>query len=238
MRVSQCGRVMLGCAISIVLLVAGTGAAYAISAQNFRLPMRFVYTHHAKSTKAKKKKKNTSSNRGPRGPQGPIGKTGPAGPTGLTGSAGSTGPTGPQGPGATKINFFEAPSPTDGVHQLLTTGPLQLGLSCQGEPTGKGEIKLITFLTLPGPLTTLSAVPFTGEPTYETATGSASNVAVERKVPTGSGSSGGIFVVVGSDGVPYWVSIDYGANTEETTKSSIGVIEKEPRGCWFMAEEI
>lgn len=226
--------------VAMASLVAETGAAYAIPARDFRLPLHFAHTHSARSSKSKKKKH--PSNRGPRGAQGPAGKTGPqgpAGPAGPTGPQGVPGATGPMGPGATKINFFEAPSLADGPHLLLTTGPLQIGISCQGEPTGTGEIKLITILSIPGPLTTLSSIPFTGQPEYEMITGSAANISSEQKVLTKEKTgAAGVLVAAGPDGVPYVLSLDYGANTEEHSTSSSGLVEKSPRGCWLIAEEV
>jgi hypothetical protein len=143
------------------------------------------------------------------------------------------------GPGATKVNFFEAPSAGDGEHRLITAGPVQIGIDCQGASSGTGEIKLTTFVTIPGPLTTLSSMPTPpGEPEYETITGSLTDAPGETKVAAGEKKGfTGVLIVAGPDGVPYWLTINYGANTE--AKSSAGPpTVTNPRGCWFLAEEV
>jgi hypothetical protein len=235
-----CRRVTAGLAGSTVLLLAtGAGVAWATSAQQFLLPGHLVMTHHAthkaKSSKKKKKASNVGP-RGPKGPAGPAGATGPTGAAGPTGPTGAAGATGPMGPGATKINFFEAPSPADGQHPALDTGPLHIGVSCQGSKEGNSEIKLILYLSLPGPMTTLSTV---GSTSYATVTGTFTPPPTEQVVAAkesyGSGSN---LIVAGSDGVPYWLSLSYGASTEAKSESSGGVTVAAPRGCWLLAEEV
>ncbi len=144
------------------------------------------------------------------------------------------------GPGATKVNFFEVPSPADGPHQLLTTGPLQLGISCQGESTGNGEIKLIMLTTIPGPLTTLSTIPTGGgKAEAVTVTGSVTNVPTEETVASKEhGGAAIMYFAAGADGVPYLVTLVYGANTEEKSTIVGGMSLKMSRGCWFLAEEV
>jgi hypothetical protein len=144
------------------------------------------------------------------------------------------------GPGATKVNFFEAPSIGDAAHHVLAVGPLQIGIACQGEPTGTGEIKLFTFITIPGPTTLLSSIPTPpSEPEYTLITGSVTDLPGESVVAAGKkmGFYGG-FVVAGADGVPYWLTINYGANTEAKSSAGPPVSSSAPRGCWFLAEEV
>jgi hypothetical protein len=246
-RQHQGRRVVLGLAVSaLMLVVAGTGAAYAISAQQVRLPLH-VFRGNVKASKnhakpAKKKKKG--SNRGPRGPKGPPGPAGPVGPQGPSGPKGPEGAQGPQGPGATKINFFEAPSLGDGEHHVLATGPLQIGMSCVGESTGEGAVSMKLFLTIPGPLTTLSDMVTSGTPQYETITGSITDGAggefkvkgkeLEHEVEGATG----VLIVAGSDGSPHWLSIDYGVRAVSESNSGGGLTTSAPRGCWFLAEEV
>jgi hypothetical protein len=144
------------------------------------------------------------------------------------------------GPGATKVNFFEAPSPGDGEHHLITAGPVQIGIDCQGGSSGTGEIKLTTFVTIPGPLTTLSSMPVSpSEPEYETITGSITDIPGETKVLAGEKKGfTGVLIVAGADGVPYWLTINYGANTEAASSPGPPISTSSPRGCWFLAEEV
>lgn len=221
------------------LIVAGLlltiGNAYAVPAQKFRLPVHVVRTHHATTSKHKTKK---ASNRGPRGPRGPAG---PAGPAGTPGPPGPPGATGPMGPGATKVNFFEAPSNGDGVHHAFNVGPLQIGINCKGNPTGNEEIKLGTFITIPGPQTLLSTVASesTTTPGYITITGSVTDLGSESTIATKEAmTASGTFIVAGPDGVPYWFSFSYGATTEAKSEISGGLATSTPRGCWFLGEEI
>jgi type IV secretory pathway TrbL component len=143
------------------------------------------------------------------------------------------------GPGATKVNFFEAPSVGDGEHHLVTVGPLQLGIACQGQAAGTGAVKFILFLTIPGPFTTLSSVPTSGEPIYETITGGITDAPQETTVEVGKTKTGaaGTLIVAGPDGVPYWLTIDYGANSEATSSAGPPA-SATPRGCWLLAEEV
>ncbi len=240
---NQSRRAVLGLAVSaLILLIGGVLASAASATQPFRLPgiHKHVWREHAKSAKTKKNKKSTGS-RGPQGPRGATGPAGATGPTGVTGPAGPTGlagpmgATGPMGPGATKVSFLEAPSVGDSEHQVLTTGPLQLGISCQGSPSGTGEIKLILFLIFPGPMTTLSE-----EGTeYETITG---KVTLPTEFPVaaekGTGFSGGL-VATDADGTPFWLTVEYGAETvKEEKEVEPGLSVSKPRGCWLLAEEI
>jgi hypothetical protein len=238
---TQCRRAVLGPMIAaVLLLVAGSGSAFAISAKKFRLPVHVVRTHHATDAKHKKK----TSNRGPKGPKGPAGPAGPKGTSGPTGSAGPVGPagaTGPMGPGATKVNFFEAPNPGDGVHHVLNVGPLQIGINCKGNPTGNEEIKLGTFITIPGPQTLLSEVPkeTLKSSAYISITGSITDTGGESTIASKEATtSSGSFIVAGPDGVPYWLWFSYGAATETESSTSSGITETHQRGCWFLAEEI
>ncbi len=229
---------------AFLLLTAGASSAYAISARDFRLPVTVVRTHDGHVSKSKSKAKKKPSNVGPRGPRGATGPAGPAGPAGPTGAAGPTGPTGatgPMGPGATKVNFFEAPSPGDGIHSVLSVGPLQFGINCKGSATGTEEIKMGTFLTIPGPQTLLSEVPKESlkSSSYELVTGSISGIGSEQPVAAKEGmTASGAFIVAGANGVPYWLWIAYGADTEEESSSSSGLTVTHPRGCWFLAEEV
>jgi hypothetical protein len=145
------------------------------------------------------------------------------------------------GPGATKVNFFETPSPGDGVHNALNVGPLQIGINCKGNPTGTEEIKLGTFLTIPGPQTLLSEFPkeTSTSSAYDLITGSITDTGSEQAVKSKEGlTAGGNFIVAGANGVPYWLWFSYGANTEEASSSVSGLTETRPRGCWFLAEEV
>jgi hypothetical protein len=226
---------------AFLLLTAGTSSAYAISARDFRLPITIVRTHQGHTSKSKVKAKKKPSNVGPRGPRGHAGPAGPAGPTGPTGATGATGATGPMGPGATKVNFFEAPSPGDGIHSVLSVGPLQFGVNCKGSATGTEEIKMGTFLTIPGPQTLLSEVPKESSKSsaYELVTGSIAGIGSEAPVPAKEGMTAtGSFIVAGANGVPYWLWITYGADTTEESSSSSGLTVTHPRGCWFLAEEV
>jgi hypothetical protein len=231
-------------AISIaafLLPAAGAGSAYAISARDFRLPVTTVRTHqgHTSKSKAKAKKKPATSKVGPRGPRG---ATGPAGPTGAPGAPGAPGATGPAGPGATKVNFFEAPSPGDGIHSVLNVGPLQFGINCKGATTGTEEIKMGTFLTIPGPQTLLSTIPSEGSSkssAYDLITGSIAGIGSESPVAAKEGTTtSGTFIVAGANGVPYWLWVAYGAETEEKSEAESGLVVTSQRGCWFLAEEI
>jgi len=147
------------------------------------------------------------------------------------------------GPGATKVNFFEAPSLTDGIHNVLNVGPLQIGINCKGGGTSGEEIKLGTFITIPGPQTLLSTFNLTGEPAksagYTSITGSIANTGSESTVAAKEAiTTSGSFVVAGADGVPYFLWFSYGATTEAKSEASAGVLETEQRGCWFLGEEI
>ncbi len=227
---------------AFLLLTAGAGSAYAISARDFRLPVTVVRTHEGHVSKSKSKAKKKPSNVGPRGPRGATGPAGPAGPAGPTGPTGATGATGPAGPGATKVNFFEAPSPGDGIHSVLNVGPLQFGINCKGAATGAEEIKMGTFLTIPGPQTLLSEIPSGGSSTssaYELITGSISGIGGETPIKAKEGmTSSGTFIVAGANGVPYWLWVAYGAETEEKSEAESGLVVTNQRGCWFLAEEI
>ncbi len=242
---TKCRRAVLGLVTAaVLLLVAGTGSAYAISARDFRLPVTIVRTHQGHTSKSKAKAKKKPSNvgpRGPAGPAGPAGAAGPAGPAGPAGAAGATGATGAAGPGATKVNFFEVPSPGDGIHSVLSVGPLQFGINCKGAATGTEEIKMGTFLTIPGPQTLLSEVPKESSKSsaYELITGSIAGIGSEQPVPAKEGmTASGSFIVAGANGVPYWLWITYGADTTEESSSSSGLTVTHPRGCWFLAEEV
>ncbi len=147
------------------------------------------------------------------------------------------------GPGATKVNFFEAPSPADGIHNVLNVGPLQIGINCKGGGTSGEEIKLGTFITIPGPQTLLSTFNFKGEPAktvgYTSITGSIANSGGESTVAAKEAiTNSGSFIVAGADGVPYFLWFSYGATTAAKSEASAGVLETEQRGCWFLAEEI
>lgn len=221
---------------ALMLLVTGAVSADAISAQKFRLHMHVVRTHRATTSKRKKKKKTASHGaRGPQGPAGPAGSTGPAGP------AGPAGTTGPMGPGAIKVNFFEAPSPGDGVHNALNVGPLQIGISCKGTTTGNTEIELGSFITIPGPQTLLSELASepTKSPGYVNITGSITDSGGESKVAAKEAvTESATFIVAGADGVPHWLWLAYGATTEEKSTTNSGLTEVYQRGCWLLAEEI
>lgn len=148
------------------------------------------------------------------------------------------------GPGATKVNFFEAPSPGDGIHHVLNVGPLQIGINCKGIPSGsEAEIKLGTFITIPGPQTLLSTWLTTTEvsksSSYELITGSITDSGSEQPIAEKEGlTASGDFVVAGANGVPYWLWFSYGANTKEASSSGSGITVTSPRGCWFLAEEV
>jgi hypothetical protein len=153
------------------------------------------------------------------------------------------------GPGATKVNFFEAPSPGDGIHHVLNVGPLQIGINCKGIPSGsEAEIKLGTFITIPGPQTLLSTwTPWTPEiakapsksSEYELVTGSITDSGSEQPIAEKEGlTASGDFIVAGANGVPYWLWFSYGANTKETSSTNSGITVTSPRGCWFLAEEV
>jgi hypothetical protein len=156
------------------------------------------------------------------------------------------------GPGATKINFFEAPSLGDGEHHVLTTGPLQIGMNCVGESTGEGEIVMKLFTTIPGPVTTVSEMVIPAPlatkvppPLYETITGSTTDspggvfkVKGKESEHEAEGATG-VLIVAGPDGVPYWLSIDYGVNAVAgSSGGGGGPTTSSPRGCWFLAEEV
>ncbi len=228
---------------AFLLLTAGAGSAYAISARDFRLPVTVVRTHEGHVSKSKSKAKKKPSNVGPRGPRGATGPAGPVGPAGPTGPTGATGATGPAGPGATKVNFFEAPSPGDGIHSVLGVGPLQFGVNCKAAATGTEEIKMGTFLTIPGPQTLLTEVPAATveKPIseYDSITGSITDIGSETTIKGNEGmTASGNFIVAGANGVPYWLWIAYGANNEEKSEAASGLVVTRPRGCWFLAEEV
>jgi hypothetical protein len=149
------------------------------------------------------------------------------------------GPQGPQGPGAAKVDFFEAPTPADPIHHAIAVGPLQIGINCNGSPTGTGEIRLGTYLTIPGPQTTLSVMNSapTESPGYETITGSVKDLGSEFAY-TKSNTFSGTFIVAGPDGVPYWLWLAYGDTIEAKSETFEGLTEATPRGCWLLAEEI
>lgn len=220
-------RVVLGLALSVLLLLVAASSAAAISAQNFRLPLHTVRTHHATVSKKKKKK---PSNRGPRGPKGPAGATGPQGPVG------ATGPQGPPGTDVTRVNFFEPPSVGDPEHHALAAGPLQIGISCVA--TGTEELKFTYYLTIPGPTTTLASAD-QGVETYGQIFGSV----VDLPVPGATlkakekADTAGSLLVIGADGVPHVLTLNYGANSTTEVKGGVAT-ESEPAGCWLLAVEI
>ncbi|HEY3970287.1 MAG TPA: hypothetical protein VGL79_02705 [Solirubrobacteraceae bacterium] len=140
------------------------------------------------------------------------------------------------------MNFFEAPSPGDGIHSVLSVGPLQFGINCKGAATGTEEIKMGTFLTIPGPQTLLSEVPKESpskSSAYDLITGSIAGIGSEQPVLAKEGMTAtGSFIVAGANGVPYWLWITYGADTTEESSSTSGLTVTHPRGCWFLAEEV
>jgi hypothetical protein len=145
------------------------------------------------------------------------------------------------GPGATKVKFFEAPSPTDGVHHALNVGPLQIGINCKGNPTGEEGIKMGTFLTIPGPQTLLSATSTTSSNSvgYTLITGSITDTGGETPIAAKEAmTASGSYIVAGLNEVPYWLWFSYGATTVAGSSSSGGLTVVQPRGCWILAEEI
>jgi hypothetical protein len=136
------------------------------------------------------------------------------------------------GPGATKVSLFEVPTAADPVHHVLTSGPLQLGISCRTTST-PGEIAFTLYLTIPGAPSTLA-----GEKTYETVpspvTEAGSPTLVEPKGTTGTA---GLIFAAGPDGVPHLLYLNYGARGEAST--SVGPPEVvSPRGCFLQAWEV
>jgi hypothetical protein len=142
------------------------------------------------------------------------------------------------GPGATKVNFFEAPSVGDGEHHLLTTGPFQIGMSCRGAGSGEGAIELTLYITIPGPTLTGSTLS-DEEPSYESITGSVTDLPEERKVAEKSSYGfSSTSILAGADNVPHWLMLGYGAETGEPSTGTEGLVADHPRGCWLLAEEI
>jgi hypothetical protein len=61
------------------------------------------------------------------------------------------GPVGPAGPGAFKFSYFGAPVVNDPEHNVLPTGPFQLGIGCL-PGTKAGDVGFKIYLTIPAPL--------------------------------------------------------------------------------------
>jgi hypothetical protein len=114
---------------------------------------------------------------------------------------------------------------------VLTSGPLQLGISCQTTST-PGQIALTVYLTTPAAPTTLSAGGM-GTSTYETIPSTLTDYAQTTPVePKKSFGTSGFILAIGPDGVPYLLYVNYGANTEAST--TLGPPELVmPRGCWM-----
>jgi hypothetical protein len=143
------------------------------------------------------------------------------------------------GPGAVKVDFFEPPSPGDSEHHLLTTGPLQAGLSCKGTAGGSGAIAFTLFVSIPGPTTTLSGFTVGGNTEYATISGSVTDTPAETTVAEKTTYGAAVILVLtGADGIPEWLSLSYGANTEAEESSTESLTTRAPRGCWMVAEAI
>ncbi len=218
----------------LAVLAAMLAIAAPASATSLPLPLHWhvVRVHAAK----KGKKKPTPSNRGPRGATGPKGATGPAGATGLpgpTGATGATGATGPAGPGATKFFFAEAPKAGDIEHQVLTVGPLQLGLSCTPGKAA-GEVAFTIYESFP-----VAGVQVAEGDRFSTVldAGSASST-MEVK----AGSSGEGYAVSAMlqapGGAPVYLYIQYGATTESETISNGGLTINKSPACDLSGYEV
>jgi hypothetical protein len=220
-------------AVVVLLLALAAGASAASAAEQIVLPLRTVTTRHGGATSAKKKKKK-SSGRGPRGPRGPAGPVGPAGPIGPTGATGATGPQGLAGPGATKVSLVEMPTENDPIHPVLTTGPLQLAISCRPGKTA-GAIAFEFYLTITKvPLVIAGGSESSGrlEKVLTPATNIGTPDEVAAKESTGSA---GFLLVEPPESLPELMYVNYGANTEPEAISSGGVEEVRPSGCWMYA---
>jgi hypothetical protein len=232
----SCRRAVFGLAV-FTLLLAATAAAGASASDRIYLPLHTVRTiHHAKSAKTKKHKTSNRGPRGPRGPAGPTGPTGATGATGATGPTGATGATGPMGPGATKVALFEVPVAGDPIHHVLTSGPLQFGLSCRTDST-PGDVVVTAYLTIPAAPTVLSAGT-TGGSLYEVIPSPATDAGTPQtdKLKESSGTSGNV-IAIGPDGVPYLVFVSFGANTEASSLPGPPEVVN-PRGCWMQVWEV
>jgi hypothetical protein len=185
------------------------------------------HAHAAKGTKhsTKPKSKNTS-NRGPRGYTGAKGATGATGATGAAGAAGATGAPGAAGPGALKGSLFlEAKEEHDSVHPVLTSGPLQLGLSCDTTPTPNKDFAHL-FRSAP---TAGTAVSLFGQ--YTVFSSAFSNNEFES-VEANEGNNSEYFVITAQapGGTLEVINVEYGVQAkEETVSDPAGT---RPVGCW------
>jgi hypothetical protein len=212
-RVIRHGMVVGAACVGVLTSGAAAQATLPIPLPGFGLKLA---AHHAKPAKTKKHpaKHKASTKQGPRGPQGPPG-VGTQGPQGVAGTPGPQGPQGPQGPGATKFYLSEAPTNNDPIHPLLTTGPFQLGMSC--EPgTSAGDVKFTLSASIPNALTAAewgfnttngktSGFDFdTSAPATPPTTSSQNIKTTERTDSSGD-------LLLNANGTTTWLEIMYGA---------------------------
>jgi hypothetical protein len=224
-------RVLTGLAFAAAVLAAAAPAS--ATSLPIQLHWHVVSGHAAKKSKGKKKSTSTRGPRGATGPKGASGATGPAGPTGAAGPAGATGLTGPAGPGATKFFFNEAPQVGDAEHQVLATGPLQLGMSCT-PGTSPGDVAFTLDLSI-------TAAPLElVEGTYMSTLLNTGTIVSTQNVKSGEASSGQAenitLEVPGS--APLFLFIEVGASAESETVSSEGITTERSPGCHMSGYEL
>jgi hypothetical protein len=134
----------------------------------------------------------------------------------------------PAGPGALKGSLFlEAKEEHDGIHPVLTNGPLplQFGLSCDTTSTAnKDEARL--FWSAPAAGTTVSIF---GE--YLIYSSAFSNQALETVTATGESKSETLVATAEApNGALELFTVIVGVNTHEET--FIGPAGTRPKGCW------
>jgi hypothetical protein len=227
---------------SALLLLLGAASAFGRSVGPLglaKLPHRDLIVHsiHAAKAKHHKRRKRHRGKKHPpskTGPRGRRGRTGVTGPTGVAGPTGAAGPAGPAGPGVTRFSFSEAPSAADPEHHVLTTGPLQLGISCRVPAAGKAELRL--YVTVPEAPTTASEV-YESVATHVIITSPAHDVptaqlTVEESGLEPSSSFGGFAFVTPPGGLPELLEFEYGVNAKAESESE-PVAHTSPVGCFL-----
>lgn len=226
MQIASFVRLLLrstGLALIVAMFVGGT-VAYGDGIQFF--PRSVAHAGHLAKKKAKKK---TAT--GPRGPRGAQGAPGPQGSQGPQGPQGVQGPVGPMGPGALKFAYFGAPTANDPEHNVLATGPFQLGLSCL-PATKPGNVDFEIYVTVPAALEytqTLETLATSG-----TQEAPAVTVGAQAAVPTTPQSAelesnreswATVMLTNPATGVTTWLELWYGATTGSSAECYMSGIE-------------
>jgi hypothetical protein len=198
---------------AIALMIASLGGGTVAYGDGINLFPKTPKHHPAHVSKKKKKKKKTPV--GPRGPRGPRGATGAQGPQGLQGSQG------PAGPGAFKFAYVGPPTVNDPEHNVLPTGPFQLGVSCL-PGTGPGDVGFKVYVTIPERLEYTQTLESLTEPPPQNAPSVTMSVQPAQTLTTqttniengkNSETWATALLTNPATGVSTWLEIWYGATT-------------------------